>query len=238
MLLLISAVLTFSHQHGVAIHAVQPVAASPVLRGSLRSICCSIRKVVESTNTVTVPAGLAAGQAFGMTASDGHEVALEVPHGRHGGDSLYYAEIRVPHGMHAGESLTIVVADPRMEVQVFDVFVPDDYAAGDLMVVLVDDWLEQGRDWDAAWASFAATQRREKRGFALLREHLRTMQEDGVLDTAHVVAATLLLSYAILCYALHTSGGVVLVPDGDIGLSSIPVVELNPIARWQLRGSL
>ena len=241
------------------------------------SICCNLKKVfLEAMHEIVVPHGVVAGEALSLIASDGHEVSLEVPDGCSEGSSLMYTEVTVPAGCAAGDSLTLIVAAPELQdVQVFDVAVPEDYGAGDLMVVLIDD-PDETHDWDAEWAAFSAQHHPERVWLAQLRGNLESAVGSTSLDTAHVVVATLLVAYMLISCAprpahapicrrrlraravlspapvltarpvhpvlcalraadtLHSSGGVVLVPDGGFGMRAHTMTHLNPIAQWQL----
>lgn len=266
MLSLLSAVLAFSFHPTFPTVGHMRAASSSFHRN--HQPVCSIRRVVESTMEVEVPKGVGEGDDVVVTASDGQEVCLPVPTGLSGGDVIVYAEVPVPAGCEPGDSITVVVADPGLDVQVFEVEVPEEYTAGDMMLVVVDGAQQQKGvvDWDAAWVDFrAASTRRASSPTPLqkLREDMKQSHVNGHLDTAHTVAVTIVVAYAILCrahllrpspslalasphslacpiiaVALHASGGIVIVPDGEFGIRTETMVQLSPFTQWQLRGAL
>jgi len=189
--------------------------------------CCEAPRAIGITTQIAVPANWHPGADLWVTASDGNDVALPVPFGYSHGDILHCVEATVPYGCVPGDSITVIVADPHVED--FMLEVPEEYSAGDLMVVIVEQGSERPSiDWDQEWVSF---QQRRPLLEALRRFTIKARADEG-LATAATVAATSFMCYAVLHYMLHSAGGgMVLVPDGEFGIRSHQLVELHPVAQ-------
>ena len=206
---------------------------------------------------IAVPDGFEPGDTILFTEA-------AVPVGAEPGDAITVVVPICLSVTRTGDKILTQLPELTEQPESFAIEVPEGYVTGDIMVVFlgrggVEALPQADIDWDAAWKSFRAPEAKSSfeepplRRSSILDKTSSSSPRVAPLPRAAVlppgvgpsdqrvialcVLATLLAGYGALQHALHAGAGFVLLPDGEFGVRTQAVLELNPAAQWYLMNS-